>query len=449
MTFLPSAASTGASRNLLSRTNICGTEEHLSFERGPFPSLEQLHDNRSDGAKEVFLGSHRTVAPSETVARVNKLMSRMGITRVANVTGLDRIGVPVVMVCRPNARSLAVSQGKGIDLAAAAASGLMEAAELYHAEHIDLPLKLGSYFELSHSHAFVDVDRLPKVYDIPFDQNLVTLWIEGVDLFSGTSRWVPFESVRTNFTLPLPPGSGYFDCSSNGLASGNTMVEAVCHAICEVVERDATALWNRIPSKDRARTGLNLDSVADETCREVLGKLERAKFDVTAWETTSDVDVPAFFCLITDRRNPRNHHGVGAGAHPAPGIALLRALTEAIQVRTTYISGARDDLLPEEYTETERARKARVAARLRAEHLPERDFGAIPDRSSDNFADDLAWLLARLRAVDVREVVAVDLSKSWLGLSIVRVVVPGLEGPDDHDAYVPGERARRLLGGAS
>ncbi|MDZ5697900.1 YcaO-like family protein [Chelativorans sp. M5D2P16] len=421
----------------------------MSFERGPFPSLEQLHDNRSDGAKEVFLGSHRTVAPSETVARVNKLMSWMGITRLANVTGLDRIGVPVVMVCRPNARSLAVSQGKGIDLAAAAASGLMEAAELYHAEHIDLPLKLGSYSELAQSHAFVDVDRLPKVSDIPFDQNLVTLWIEGVDLFSGTSRWVPFESVRTNFTLPLPPGSGYFDCSSNGLASGNTMVEAVCHAICEVVERDATALWNRIPSKDRARTGLNLDSVADEACREVLGKLERTEFDVTAWETTSDVGVPAFFCLITDRRSPRNHHGVGAGAHPAPGIALLRALTEAIQVRTTYISGARDDLLPEEYTETERARKARVAARLRAEHLPERDFGAIPDRSSDNFADDLAWLLSRLRAVDVREVVAVDLSKSWLGLSIVRIVVPGLEGPDDHDAYVPGERTRRLLGGAS
>jgi ribosomal protein S12 methylthiotransferase accessory factor YcaO len=26
----------------------------------------------------------------------------MGITRVANVTGLDSVGIPVVMVCRPN-----------------------------------------------------------------------------------------------------------------------------------------------------------------------------------------------------------------------------------------------------------------------------------------------------------------------------------------------------------
>jgi ribosomal protein S12 methylthiotransferase accessory factor YcaO len=37
-----------------------------------------------------------------------------------------------------------VSQGKGIDLDAATASGLMEAVELYHAEHIERPLKLGS-----------------------------------------------------------------------------------------------------------------------------------------------------------------------------------------------------------------------------------------------------------------------------------------------------------------
>ena len=70
-----------------------------------------------DGAKCHRLGTHRILSPAETVARVTPLMALMGITRVADVTGLDRIGVPVVMVCRPNARSLAVSQGKGCDLA--------------------------------------------------------------------------------------------------------------------------------------------------------------------------------------------------------------------------------------------------------------------------------------------------------------------------------------------
>jgi YcaO-like protein with predicted kinase domain len=406
--------------------------------------LKELYEGRANGAKEHFLGSHRIIAPSETVARVSKLMSRMGITRVANVTGLDRIGVPVVMVCRPNARSLAVSQGKGIDLPAATASGLMEAAELYHAEHIELPLKLGSYSELSHSHVFIDVDRLPRVSTRRFDRNLVMLWIEGLDLLSGEPRWLPFESVRTNFTLPPPPGSGCFDCSSNGLASGNAMSEATCHAVCEIIERDATTLWNRIPSGGRAGTGLSLDSVTDDECQKVLAKLKQADFDIKVWETTSDVGVPSFFCLISDLRNPRDHYGVGAGAHPAPGIALLRALTEAVQVRTTYISGARDDLLPEEYGEVQRERKRRIAARLLTEYSPNRDFRAIPDRTSDTFVADLSWLLKRLMAVGVNEVVAVDLGKAELALPVVRVVIPGLEGPDDHDAYLPGERARRL-----
>ena len=48
-------------------------------------------------------------------------------------------GVPVVTVVRPNARSLAVSQGKGLTLAAAKVSAIMEAAELYHAETVSGP----------------------------------------------------------------------------------------------------------------------------------------------------------------------------------------------------------------------------------------------------------------------------------------------------------------------
>ena len=72
--------------------------------------------------------------PEETLARLVPHLGRMGITRVANVTGLDRVGVPVVTAVRPNARSLAVSQGKGLTLAAAKVSAIMEAAELYHAE---------------------------------------------------------------------------------------------------------------------------------------------------------------------------------------------------------------------------------------------------------------------------------------------------------------------------
>ena len=49
------------------------------------------------GVKAYRHGTHRTVDPTSTLARVQPYFARMGISRIANVTGLDRIGVPVVM----------------------------------------------------------------------------------------------------------------------------------------------------------------------------------------------------------------------------------------------------------------------------------------------------------------------------------------------------------------
>ena len=382
-------------------------------------------------------GAHRAIA------RIRPHWARMGITRVANVTGLDRIGIPVVMVCRPNARSLAVSQGKGVDLESATASGLMEAAELYHAEHIERPLKLGSMAELSRSHRFAEIGRLPRISGRAFTKDIVTLWIEGREMISGETRWLPYESVRANFTVPPPPGSGFFDCSSNGLASGNTADEAVHHGICEIVERDATALWNRMPSANRRRTGVDFGSARDGPCRAVLKKLEGADFDVAAWETTSDIGVPAFFCLIADRRDRNSHYGIGAAAHPVPETALLKALIEAAQVRTTYVSAARDDLSAEEYSEDYRDKRRRQAGRLLAERSSTRRLASAEGRAAQGIARNVAWLVERLQAAGINEIITVDLSKEDIGLPVVRVVIPGLEGPDDHDAYMPGERARR------
>ena len=116
-----------------------------------------------EALKRYTVGTHRICPPNDTLARVQPLLADMGITRIANVTGLDRIGIPVVMVIRPNARSVAVSQGKGLTLAAAKASGVMEAAELWHAEHITKPLKLASFEEMRREHQIADPERLARV----------------------------------------------------------------------------------------------------------------------------------------------------------------------------------------------------------------------------------------------------------------------------------------------
>src|SRR6476646_3432452 len=106
--------------------------------------------------KNFRAGTHRGTDPRDTLARASAFTAAMGITRVANITGLDCIGIPVVMVCRPNLRSLAVSQGKGLDLEAARASGVMESIEFYHAERVQLPLVLASVSEMRQQHRVVD-----------------------------------------------------------------------------------------------------------------------------------------------------------------------------------------------------------------------------------------------------------------------------------------------------
>jgi YcaO-like protein with predicted kinase domain len=393
------------------------------------------------------------VPPDVTFARVWRLAPAMGITRVGDVTGLDCIGIPVVMVTRPNSRSVSVSQGKGIDLTAAKASGLMESVETYHAERIESPVILGSQRELRVRRHLVDVARLPRTVASLYHDDLQLAWIEGHDLISDTTCWVPYEVVHTNYSYPPPPTAGSFSASSNGLASGNHMLEAISHGICEVVERDATTLWWARSARGHHGPRLDLDTVDDVTCQEALERFESAGVDVAVWPSTTDVGISSFVCVIAERdQDPvrRLYTAMGMGCHPSRGVALLRALTEAAQARLTMISGARDDMFPSGYGF---ARHMDVLARQRAELAAPSDavsYLEAPSYEGESFEDDVAWELDRLRSVGISQVATVDLTKPEFAIAVVRVVVPGLEGPTEKTTgYVPGPRARAVLEGSA
>ena len=409
------------------------------------PAMQSIAALAADGGgtKRFRDGTHRTVSPEETVARLRPLLPALGITRVANVTGLDRIGVPVVMVCRPNSRSIAVSQGKGLTLAAAKASGIMEAAEGFHAERIEQPLRLGSSQDLGRTLLLADVEALPPRPESRWHPDLQILWIEATDLNSDERVWVPYEVVHASYTHPLPTGSGCFAATTNGLASGNHRLEAICHAISEIVERDASSLLHQSARRERDAARIDPASIGDPACRSVLERIARAGMSVAIWDMTTDIGVAAFECLIADERAEGGHAGLGAGCHATAGIALLRALTEAIQVRNTYVTGSRDDLRAEEYVPSQRADRLRRMRQSMASSGPARDFRAVPSRDFDSFDEECRWLLGRLAAAGCPRVLAADLTKPEFGLPVVRVVIPGLEGPDDAD-YVPGRRAREI-----
>jgi YcaO-like protein with predicted kinase domain len=400
--------------------------------------------SRYGTARKGFLsGSHRIIAPSETIAKVAPLMPVFGITRVANVTGLDNLGIPVVMVCRPNARSLSVSQGKGPDLASAKASGLMESIEAFHAEHITLPLKLATYNELRFTHTLVDVDKLPRLSSNRFHADLRVLWIEGFDLLQNTSVWLPYELVHMDYTIPFPAGCGCFVNSSNGLAAGNHILEAISHGICEVIERDALTLWRTKNAYPRGSGRIDLSTIDDHACRGLLQRFADASVFAAVWEITSDTLVPCFYCAIFDN-DPNSWRAsyvcAGSGCHSDRRVALLRALTEAAQSRLTIIAGSRDDLTLSGYMGAGNSANSKA---LR-ETPPSRSFLDAPTFQCERFDQEVRWLLDRLHSVNCHSVAVVDLAKSNICIDVVRVVIPGMEPPSDIPGYVPGVRALSL-----
>jgi YcaO-like protein with predicted kinase domain len=234
------------------------------------------------------------------------------------------------------------------------------------------------------------------------------------------------------------------------LAGGNHALEAISHAICELVERDAYALWWARDEADRAGRLLDLSTVDDPDCQTVLDQYRRAGVAVAAWEMTTDIGIPAFLCVISTRRHGDDAHLVaadGMGCHPSRTVALLRAMTEAAQCRLTVIAGARDDLARAMYRSSRSRQQAAVLSDLAESRQGATDFRKGGETVASTMYDDVVWELKGLEAAGLDEVLCVDLTQQHFQVPVVRVVIPGLEGVCFQPDYCPGERVR-AMGGA-
>lgn len=397
--------------------------------------------------KKLLGGSQRICAASETLARVLPLMQDFGITRLANVTGLDNVGLPVVIAIRPNARSIAVSQGKGMTLAHAKVSALMEAIEIWHAEHVNLPVYYASIADLEPQHAFVNLERLPQTPHPRPRRTDRQHWVVAQDILNGQYKLVPLEMVHADYAYPASPEAGCYPASTNGLASGNHVMEAVCHGICEVIERDALTLWQYQSRAAQRDARIDLSTVTDTGLRASLDRFAQAGLVCAVWDVTSDTGVPTFLSVIFDPDAPTDHLGLGSGTHPDATIALHRTFNEAAQTRLNYISGAREDLFHAEYSAAGRAAKSEAYTDLLSGPQGTRAFAETPGVTHSELQADLTWLKTRLHQAGIDEIAVVDLTRDTFDVPVVRVIIPGLEAPHDDAAYVSGARALAMGAG--
>jgi ribosomal protein S12 methylthiotransferase accessory factor len=369
-------------------------------------------------------GTHRSRHPEETLALVMPLLPAFGVTRLADVTGLDTLGIPVVMAVRPTAATLSVSQGKGLDPVSARVSAAMEAIELWHAEFavpspeiVRAPAKC-----LSLPYTVSDLDNSAESLAT---EHTCLDWVRAVGLVSGTLTPVPHGFVEMGWsTNPWPPP--LVVSTSNGLASGNSFFEALTHGLYEVIERDAVSSIARTPVSKRSY--LRAESVDDQHCREIIDRLNHAGAWFEIVSAPTKVGVACFSCYLwtPDFSAPM---ACGSGAHSDPSVALSRALTEAAQSRLTYISGTRDDISPRAFGFASHVRPNSISA---APHIVWSGCIHNARKTFDTFEAESSWLAQKIGQVTGIEPLAIDLSTDDR-FAVVKVLCPGLDFSARHE----------------
>jgi putative methanogenesis marker protein 1 len=364
--------------------------------------------------------THRAVSPEETLARVSEKIPVAGITRVADITNLDRVGIPVFSSIRPTAQEGAVSvyNGKGATPAEARVSAVMEGIERYSAEIHDHEIISGTYPELAGKGQAVD----PRTLNLPrgADPDRQLPWVEAWDIVADEGVLVPAHAVFHPLPRGCPP---LFRTNTNGLASGNTREEAVFHGLAEIVERDA---WSLV--EVTKKPGPRITDPPPGLPAELLRKFAEAKVEVTVRDITSDLGIPTCAAVADDAllRDPRLLT-IGMGTHTSARIAYLRALTEVAQSRLTQIHGAREDTTTADVRTRMGYERVRRMNRYWFEADSEVPFSAIPSGEYDDFLKDIGAIVSALGRAGMPRVLVADLTRPEIGVPVVRVIVPGLE----------------------
>lgn len=361
----------------------------------------------------------RPVPVGETLRRARRAAAAAGVTRLADVTGLDWLGVPVYQAVRPGSRNMSVALGKGFTRDLARASALMEAVESYAAEEIRLPATRASLAEMASALPYdpreLAVARRLGVAAHGSRGSLVIDWVPATSLEAGEATFVPRGAFELDFTRTPPSGAAWFDPTSNGLASGNTPCEAVIHALCELIERHEVA--TSAASWLNAERCVDLESVRFLPLVRLLSRLMSEGATLRVFERTGALGVPCFDALLWTEEL-----GVfrGLGCHFDPGIALSRAVLESAQARLAHVTGSRDDLWRKDYETPHAIDPSRWPA---AKHVP--DWHPVATGSLRAVA---AELVRRIQGFTGAPPLALDLTRPELGVPVVFVGAPGLRG---------------------
>jgi thioglycine synthase len=419
--------------------------------------------------------STRIKSVENTLAEIIPLCKRIGVTRISDITYMDKLYIPNYTAVLPGTEdSIWVYSGKGPTKADAKASALMESIERYSSLSSTYSKSFiqGSYLQLLKSynkvlHPDEVVEPVEQTYN---PKSSIIDFLPGFDLLNKEEVLIPVQLVLSRYSAK-PPAICVFPYShTNGLASGNVLEEAICHALCEVIERDAASIADLsascIPysilekitnSLKKAQNGeypltqIPEDKFVDDSSifpdvdiSEIAEEFEPIKFLVKRFTdsgipllikeiTQKDIGIPTFVASSIEWITSNyGYFAKGYGTHPDARIALARAITEVSQTRAGNIQGARDDLKKIRYKENDEIYKRKwqfmhASSSLTSKNNKTIKFSEIKTYIKKDILDDISLILNRLRKAGLTRAIIVDLTIPDVEIPVVRAIVPGLE----------------------
>lgn len=410
--------------------------------------VSNMSEIKIDRSLSYLKGSQRVYDEASTLRNTKAQLKKIGVTRIADITNLDRIGIPVFSSIRPSAAEGAISiySGKGSTPERARISAIMESFERCLAERagtnanikseIAAPILADSYENLLNTQNVIDPKTLlcPEG-SLPYSPQE---WVEAYDLLREEKVFVSACAVFHPYNAPSR-FLRLFRSNTNGLASGNVLEEAILHGFLEVIERDviSKAQFNR-------KLGKEIKLREEEgSLYELAKKFEAAGVFLKLWNVPNDMGIPTVIAVADDvKLKDPALLVMGAGSHLRPEIAVSRAITEVAQSRVVQIQGAREDTAREGFIREIGYERMKRLNKFWFEEGESITLSEIPDLSQKSPAENIDVVLEKIGKV-AEHALVVDLSRKDIAVPVVRTIVPGFE----LFTIDPERRGKRLRAG--
>jgi len=386
----------------------------------------------------------QTIPPSETVKKAEQVLYRIGVEKVEQIKPEFTDGVPIFRLNEAPVRakchrvlSLCSSPpfplntqpreifGKGMTVEQSKASGMMEAIERYCAQRFPHSRVINAMYKDVEDYAIHPSEFNAPTGFPPKCENCVERnnrcfqelsevcheWSWGFSLIKRRPVLVPSASVY--YPYISDGNTSFLFNDTGGLASGNTLEEALIQGTAEVIERDALYYAFNLGNLNHMSV-LNFEGAESSHVRKLIDTTlpPSSIFAFLVRNEYCNIHVPVLSAFVCYRTGTARHFFGGSGASLDPEVALLRALAELeeqkVRQKALFEFDPKDLVL-------HRGMKSENVIHIES----------IRSQSTGNIREDIEVYLDNLSRNNM-DIVAVNLTHPEIGIPVVRILIPQL-----------------------